>query len=212
MANPRVSAADFLPKKLTLPALREAARTCRGCELYKRGTQTVFGSGPIRAALMFVGEQPGDQEDKTGKAFVGPAGKMLDKALVEVGIPREETYVTNAVKHFKWEERGKRRLHSKPSAREVTACQPWVVAEITVVQPRLIVCLGATAAQTLLGRTFRVTQSRGKVLRVPQWPAPLLATVHPSSLLRAPDEESRREAWRLFVKDLKIAAEFLRGV
>ncbi|HYF47938.1 MAG TPA: UdgX family uracil-DNA binding protein [Planctomycetota bacterium] len=205
------SAADFLPAKLTLPALRAASKGCRGCELYKRGTETVFGRGPLRAQLFFIGEQPGDHEDQAGEAFVGPAGKMLDKALAEVGIDRSAAYVTNAVKHFKWEPRGKRRLHAKPTAREVAACKPWLESEFKVVQPRLVVLLGATAAQALLGASFRVTVSRGKILNDDRYRFPLLATVHPSSLLRAPDEKARAEAWEGFVRDLKVAAGFISG-
>jgi uracil-DNA glycosylase len=206
---PTRSAADFLPAKLTLPAMREAAQRCRGCDLYKRATQAVFGEGPAKAAVMFIGEQPGDQEDLSGKPFVGPAGRMLEKALADAGIPREETYVTNAVKHFKWEPRGKRRQHSKPSAREVGACRPWLEAELAVVKPRIVVCLGATAAQSLMGPKFRVTQQHGTVLPSP-WAPALVATVHPSSLLRAPDEKSRREAYALFVSDLKVVAKYLK--
>jgi uracil-DNA glycosylase family protein len=211
MARLATSAADFLPEKLSLPALRSAARRCRGCELYKRGTQTVFGEGPATAPVFFVGEQPGDQEDKSGHPFVGPAGRMLDKGLVEAGIDRSLAYVTNAVKHFKWEERGKRRLHSKPSAREVAACRPWLEAEFKVVQPRIVVLLGATAAQSVLGPKFRVTQSRGQVLKDERYPFALLATVHPSSLLRAPDEVSRALAWSLFVKDLGVVTSYLKA-
>ncbi len=203
------SAAPFVPSKPTIPKLKEAARGCTGCDLYKRGTQTVFGEGRPDALVMFVGEQPGDKEDVTGKPFVGPAGALLDKALAEAGIDRTRVYVTNAVKHFKWEPRGKRRIHKKPNAKEIAACRPWLDAEIEVVRPRVVVCLGATAAQSLLGRDFRVTQRRGEMIageRVPFF----LATVHPSSILRAPDDRTRHEEYAKFVSDLRKVAEVLR--
>jgi DNA polymerase len=203
------SAADFLPPKMELPVLREASRGCRGCPLYCNATQTVFGEGPAHATVMFVGEQPGDQEDLAGRPFVGPSGHLLDEALQEAGVPRDDCYVTNAVKHFKFEPRGKRRIHSKPSAREVAACRPWLEAEIQLVRPTMIVCLGATAAQSLLGRDFRVTQHRGEVLKS-EWAPSMLATVHPSSLLRVPDPEMRREARRQFVDDMKVVARQIR--
>lgn len=206
---PATSAADYLPQRHTLKALREAARDCRGCPLWEHATQTVFGAGDAHARLILVGEQPGDREDQEGKPFVGPAGLLLDRCLVEAGIDRTEVYVTNSVKHFKWEPRGKRRIHKKPSAREAAACRPWFDAEIESVGPRLIVCLGATAAQMLLGRNFRVTQDHGKVLNAPNLP-PVLATVHPSSILRAPDEQAREEARAGFISDLRAAAAFLR--
>lgn len=209
-AAPQTSAADFLPQRHTLKALREAARNCRGCPLYQNATQTVFGEGDAHAPLMLVGETPGDREDIEGKPFVGPAGALLDRCLVEAGIDRDIVYVTNAVKHFKWEPRGKRRIHKKPSAREQAACRPWFDAEIEAVKPQLVVCLGATAAQSLLGRAFRVTQDRGKVLNAPGLP-PILATVHPSSILRAPDDEARHEARAGFVADLRKAAAWLRA-
>lgn len=206
------SAADFLPKRpdarRNLDSLRRAAAHCEGCPLYEHATQTVFGEGKPHARLIMVGEQPGDREDIEGKPFVGPAGLLLDRCLEEAGIDRDDVYVTNAVKHFKWEPRGKRRIHKKPSAREIAACRPWFDAEVEAVEPELIVCLGATAAQALLGRTFRVTQNRGKALTVPGLP-PVLATVHPSSILRAPDDESRRQARVEFVADLREAASFL---
>jgi uracil-DNA glycosylase len=206
--NPYPSAAPFVPDNPTLPKMKKAAAGCKGCDLYKRTTQTVFGEGPVHASVMFIGEQPGDQEDIQGKPFVGPAGKMLDKGLTEVGIPREEVYVTNAVKHFKWEERGKRRLHSKPNAREVGACRPWLEAEIAIVKPRIIVCLGATAAASLLGGSFRLTQHRGELIHS-DWAPALFATFHPSSIFRHPDEKSRKQAYADFVSDLKtIAAEW----
>jgi DNA polymerase len=156
-----VTAADYLPERLTLESLREATKVCHGCDLWKHATQTVFGEGPSDAQLMFVGEQPGDQEDKAGRPFVGPAGRIFDQALEQVGIDRSSVYVTNAVKHFKWQPRGKRRIHQKPNPAELAACRPWLDAELAVVQPRVLVCLGATAAQALLGRTFRVTKQRG---------------------------------------------------
>jgi uracil-DNA glycosylase len=201
------SAADFLPPRLNLTALREAATGCRGCHLWQVGTQTVFGEGARDAQVMFVGEQPGDQEDKAGKPFVGPAGRLLDDALVEAGIDRSLTYVTNAVKHFKWQARGKRRIHQKPNWAEMTACRPWLEAELAVVQPRVLVLLGATAAQTLLGRQFRVTQWRGRLVDSDLAEA-VTATVHPSSILRG--EPSEREAnFAAFVEDLRVVAKLL---
>jgi uracil-DNA glycosylase len=195
------SAADFLPQRITLPNLQAAAKVCRGCDLWKRGTQTVFGEGGRQARVMFVGEQPGDKEDQSGKPFVGPAGALLDRALVEAGIDRKHVYVTNAVKHFKWEPRGKRRIHKKPSSLEIAACRPWLEAEIAVVRPEVIVCLGATAAQALLGRSFKVTQRRGELIE--QQGLRFVATVHPSSILRAPDESSRQQEMAKFIEDLK---------
>ena len=197
------TAEAFLPAKITLPTLQHAARGCKGCDLYLRGTQTVFGEGPSDARVMFVGEQPGDQEDRAGKPFVGPAGKMFDKILDHVGIDRAEVYVTNAVKHFKWEERGKRRIHSKPSARQVAACKPWLKAEVEAVRPDVIVALGATAAQSMFGSSFRVTQHRGEAMRDTTWGPCVIATVHPSSLLRAPDEAARRAAREAFERDMR---------
>jgi uracil-DNA glycosylase family protein len=202
------SALDYVPKVHDLDSLREAAKECHGCDLYLRATQTVFGEGPRRAAVLFVGEQPGDREDEMGRPFVGPAGRLLDLCMEEAGIDRDEAYVTNAVKHFKWEPRGKLRLHKKPSAHEVAACRPWLDVEIEAVSPKLIVCLGATAAQSLLGSSFRVTQQRGRLIHVSGYP-PILATVHPSSILRARDEESRKRERELFVSDLKNAAQEL---
>jgi uracil-DNA glycosylase len=211
---PKRSAADFLPKdpesRHNLSSLRKAAAHCEGCPLYKRATQTVFGEGKRLARLILVGEQPGDREDIEGKPFVGPAGLLLDRCLEEAGINRSDVYVTNAVKHFKWEPRGKRRIHEKPSAREIAACRPWFDAELEAVQPDLIVCLGATAAQALLGRAFRVTQDRGRAIAVGGLPS-VLATVHPSSILRAPDDKSRRETRARFVADLREASAFLRA-
>ena len=202
------SAADFLPERLNLTALREAATGCRGCHLWEVGTQTVFGEGARDAEVMFVGEQPGDKEDLAGHPFVGPAGQLLDRALDEAGIDRAQTYVTNAVKHFKWQARGKRRIHQKPSWSESTACRPWLEAEIAVVEPRVIVCLGATAAQSLLGREFRVTQHRGELIDSPL-AEHVTATVHPSSILRQRDDESRAAELGAFVDDLRVVAKLL---
>ena len=199
------SAADFLPERRTLPALRAAAARCHGCPLWARGTQTVFGEGPRRARVMLVGEQPGHEEDLAGKPFVGPAGRALDRALEAAGIARTDVYVTNVVKHFKWVPRGKRRLHEKPNAREIAACRPWLEAEIAVVKPRVLVLLGATAAQAILGKSFKVTQHRGEILASDLAPK-VMATVHPSSLLRAPDDETRRREMLRFVADLAHAA------
>jgi uracil-DNA glycosylase family protein len=203
--GPRVP--DQIPPRPTLKALRRTARTCRACRLYTTGTQTVFGEGPARPMLMMVGEQPGDAEDLAGHPFVGPAGKLLDRALAEAGIDRARVYLTNVVKHFKWEPRGKRRIHKKPNAAEIAACRPWLETEIALARPHVIVCLGATAAQALLGRAFKVSQHRGTF--VPSTLAPrVMATVHPSSILRAPDEETRRADLRRFVGELKrVAAE-----
>jgi uracil-DNA glycosylase family protein len=192
------------PDKASLGALREAARHCTACHLYKRATQTVFGEGPKGATMMLVGEQPGDYEDVAGKPFVGPAGKIMDRALEEAGIDRSKVYVTNAVKHFKWEPRGKRRIHQKPNSREVAACRPWLEAELRIVKPKLVVAMGATAAQTIFGPSFRVTRERGKLLSSKLAPR-VLATVHPSSLLRQPDEASREREYKLFVADLRAA-------
>jgi uracil-DNA glycosylase len=198
---------DLIPDRPTLKAVRDAARGCQACDLYKRGTQTVFGEGPGRAEVMMVGEQPGDAEDLAGHPFVGPAGKLLDRALAEAGIDRGVVYVTNVVKHFKWEPRGKRRIHAKPNGAEIAACRPWLETEIALVKPRVLVLLGATAAQALLGRAFKVSQQRGTF--VPSSiAARVTATVHPSSILRAPDDESRRLEMQRFVDDLKrVAAE-----
>jgi uracil-DNA glycosylase family protein len=196
------------PASLDLARLRSAARRCTACPLYKNATQTVFGEGPRHADLMLVGEQPGDLEDVKGRPFVGPAGQLLDRALAEAGIAREKTYVTNAVKHFKWEPRGKRRLHKKPSAREIAACRPWLEAEAAAIRPRVLVCLGATAARSVLGPEVRVLRDRGRLFSSP-FCAKVLLTVHPSSLLRAPDEKAREENYRLFVKDLTRAARAL---
>jgi uracil-DNA glycosylase len=196
------SAADFLPERRTLPALREAAAGCRGCPLWARGTQTVFGEGPRRARLMLVGEQPGNDEDLAGIPFVGPAGRMLDRALEAAGISRDDVYVTNVVKHFKWESKGKRRIHAKPNQMEISACLPWLEAELDIVKPVVVVCLGATAAQALLGPKFRVTKQRGEWIPA-RWAPRVMATVHPSAILRAPDEAARRAEMERFVADLK---------
>jgi DNA polymerase len=199
---------DLLPGKPTLKSVRDAAEDCRACHLYKKATQTVFGEGPRKAEVMLVGEQPGDAEDLAGHPFVGPAGKLLDRALQEAGIDRRLVYVTNVVKHFKWEPRGKRRIHAKPNAAEIAACRPWLETEIALVKPRVLVCLGATAAQALLGRSFKVSQQRGRFM--PSSLAPrVTATVHPSSILRAPDEESRHSELERFVADLRRVADEL---
>ncbi len=202
------SAIDYLPERRDLNALREAAKNCHGCDLYLNATQAVFGEGPKGAAVFFVGEQPGDKEDQSGKPFVGPAGHFLDACMEEAGIDRKIAYVTNAVKHFKWEPRGKLRIHKKPRLQEIIACHPWLEAEIEAVAPRIIVCLGATAAQALLGSAFRVTAQRGQIIKKQDYP-PILATVHPSSILRAPDEKRRHHERQLFIADLKKAARVI---
>jgi len=202
------SADDLIPKQLTFLSLKAAAAECKACDLWKKGTQTVFGEGRRRAKVLFVGEQPGNEEDLTGKPFVGPAGRLFDEALAEAGIDRKQTYVTNVVKHFKWEPRGKRRIHKKPNAVEINACRPWLEAEIALVKPQVIVALGATAAQALLGPKFRVTKQRGKFLESTLAPY-IMATVHPSSILRASDDETRRLEYRHFVNDLKKLARVM---
>lgn len=204
----RTSAADFFPERLNLSALRRAAEVCQGCDLYKDALQTVFGAGARHAHVMLIGEAPGDEEDRRGKPFVGPAGSLLRGAMEEAGLSAKDAYFTNAVKHFRWEPKGKYRLHVKPSARHVRACRPWLEAEIEVVKPRAIVCLGATAAQSLLGSDFRVTKQRGKFLKN-RWALQLLATYHPSAILRAPDELDRRRKHQEFVDDLHLVAEAL---
>lgn len=203
------TATAFLPAKRSLPALRKAAAECKGCDLWKRGTQTVFGEGSAHARVIMVGEQPGDKEDLQGRPFVGPAGAVLDKALEAAGIDRNEVYVTNMVKHFKWEPRGKRRIHKKPNALEISACRPWLDAEVQVTRPEVVILLGATAAQGLLGRDFRVTQHRGEWIESSIAPA-VMATVHPSSILRAPDDETRHEEMRKFIADLRKVAARIR--
>jgi uracil-DNA glycosylase family protein len=204
------TAALFVPDRPTLPKLRAAAADCTACHLYKLGTQTVFGEGSADADVVFVGEQPGDQEDLAGRPFVGPAGRVLDEGLAAAEIDRSQVYVTNAVKHFKWEPRGKRRIHQKPNWAEMTACRPWLEAELAVVKPDVLVCLGATAAQSLLGRQFRVTKMRGVPVESELAPN-VVATVHPSSILRAPDEGARQEAMRDFVRDLKAVAKLIKS-
>jgi uracil-DNA glycosylase family protein len=199
------TAAPLIPPRPSLKKLREAAAGCKACPLWKTGTQTVFGEGSPKAEVMFVGEQPGDQEDRDGKPFVGPAGRLLDKAMEEAGIDRSAAYVTNVVKHFKWKAQGKRRIHQKPSWSEIAACFPWLEAELAVVKPRVLVCLGATAAQALLGRQFRVTQLRGEPVESDLAPV-VIATVHPSSILRADDRDAELEK---FVSDLKTVAAHL---
>jgi uracil-DNA glycosylase len=202
---------SFIPPKPTLESLRKAAASCKGCDLWRNATQTVFGEGSRSARIVMVGEQPGDREDLAGHPFVGPAGALLDKALAEAGIERAQVYVTNAVKHFKWTpaERGKRRIHKKPRYSEIQACRPWLDAELSVVKPEVLVCLGATAAQTLLGRDFSVSRRRGELLESPLAPF-VIATVHPSSVLRAIDDESRHAQYRAFVEDMKKVASLLR--
>jgi uracil-DNA glycosylase family protein len=201
------TAAPLVPDKPSIPKLKEAAARCTACPLHETGTQTVFGEGSAKAEVMFVGEQPGDQEDLQGKPFVGPAGKLLDTALEKAGIDRSQVYVTNVVKHFKWQARGKRRIHQKPNWSEIAACRPWLEAELEVVEPRVLVCLGATAAQALLGRDFRVSRQRGKPVDS-DLAEHVLATVHPSSILRA-DEDQREQEYQEFVRDLKTVAKLI---
>jgi uracil-DNA glycosylase family protein len=198
-----------VPDTSDLRKVREAALKCTACPLYKNATQTVFGEGPRQAEVIFVGEQPGDQEDIQGKPFVGPAGQLLDRALEEAGINRKSVYVTNAVKHFKWEPRGKRRLHQTPTSRDIAACRPWLEAEIALIEPKVLVCLGATAAKTVLGPATRVTRDRGKLLESSFCRCTILS-VHPSSLLRAPDEAARRAGYALFLKDMRVVARAIR--
>ena len=209
MRRPARSAAPFIPARLTVPALQEAAASCTGCDLYKQATQTVFGEGAAHAKIILVGEQPGDQEDRAGHPFVGPAGKILDKALAEAGIARHDVYVTNAVKHFKWEPQGKRRKHKKPSAAEIAACRPWLEAEVQVLGPRVIVCLGVTAAQSVFGELVRLNEIRGK-----SWSTAMgsnvFVTVHPSAILRHPEAAQRAEEYRRFVQDLRRIGKFLQ--
>ena len=204
-ANPYPTAAAFMPEKLSMSALREAVQHCEGCPLYANATQAVFGEGLTTSEVMLVGEQPGDQEDLAGAPFVGPAGKLLDRALAEAGIDRKQAYVTNAVKHFKWKARGKRRIHDKPNRAEQVACRPWLEAELAVVKPRALVLMGATAAQSLLGGSFRVTQYRG--VEIPSDLAELVtATIHPSAVLRSDDRE---EMFAGLVDDLRFVAQYL---
>lgn len=202
------TARPFLPRVLTLPGLERAAKGCQGCGLYRNAIQTVFGEGAPRARVMLIGEQPGDQEDKQGRPFVGPAGRVLDRALADAAIDRSDTYVTNVVKHFKNELRGKRRIHKKPLASEIAACMPWLEAEMEVVHPEVLVCLGATASQALLGRSFRLTRQRGTMLPHPRARG-ILATVHPSALLRIPEQLDRHEEYARFVDDLRVVRTWL---
>ncbi|HZQ64200.1 MAG TPA: UdgX family uracil-DNA binding protein [Gaiellaceae bacterium] len=203
-----MSAAAYVPETRSLSRLREAVQGCRGCDLYRNATQAVFGEGARHAGVMLVGEQPGDKEDLAGTPFVGPAGRLLDRALEDAGIDRADAYVTNAVKHFKWQARGKRRIHQKPTWSESTACRPWLEAELDLVRPKVLVALGATAAQTLLGREFRLTRHRGEVFST-DLAERVTATVHPSSILRQQDERARRDEYAAFVADLKAAAKLL---
>lgn len=205
-----MSAAEFLPEHLSLPELREAAAGCRGCPLYERGTQTVFGDGPVQARAVFVGEQPGNEEDLQGEPFVGPAGRLLDQALQSAGIARDDAYVTNVVKHFKWIPKGKRRMHQKPNAREIGACIPWLEAELELIKPRVLVLLGSTAAQALLGKQFKVTQQRGQIQET-RWAPQVVATVHPSSILRQRTPEDRHREMDQFVEDLRVVAQLLHS-
>ena len=201
------TAAPLVPERPSLPKLKEAAAGCTACPLHETGTQTVFGEGTSKAEVVFVGEQPGDQEDLQGKPFVGPAGKLLDRALEDAGIDRSQAYVTNVVKHFKWTGRGKRRIHQKPNWSEIAACRPWIEAELDVVQPRVLVCLGATAAQALLGRDFRVSRQRGELVES-DLAEKVIATVHPSSILRA-DDETREREYQELVRDLTTVAKLV---
>jgi DNA polymerase len=205
-----ISASDLIPKRSSLRSLRNAAKDCRACPLWAHATQTVFGEGPRRARLLFVGEQPGNDEDLKGKPFVGPAGKLLDKALAEAAIDRSIVYVTNAVKHFKWEPRGKRRIHKKPTAREINACRPWLEAELALISPHVVIALGATAAQSLLGAQFRVTRDHGQFFQSSLAPK-VMATFHPSAILRARDDQTRREQYDVLVADLKKLAKVIKN-
>ena len=205
-----IPVSKLIPANPTLEALRAAAAHCQGCDLYLKATQTVFGEGPVSARVVLVGEQPGDREDLSGKPFVGPAGRVLDEALQLVGIDRDDVYVTNVVKHFRWEGagRGKRRIHKKPRTWEIQACRPWLDAELRLLRPEVLVCLGASAAQALLGRTFSVTRQRGELVKS-SLAAHVIATVHPSSILRSPDSETRNLEMRRFVADIKKVARVL---
>jgi uracil-DNA glycosylase len=210
MRRPARSAVPFLPVHLSIRSLQKSASACTGCDLYRQATQTVFGEGALHATIVLVGEQPGDQEDRAGHPFVGPAGRILDKALAEVGIARNETYVTNAVKHFKWEPQGKRRKHKKPSATEIAACRPWLEAEVQVLRARVIVCLGVTAAQSVFGKIVRLNELRGQSWSTPMAQA-VFVTVHPSAILRQPEAARREEEYRQFVKDLRKIRQFLHA-
>lgn len=214
--NAEQGATPYVPEERTLLVLRQAVQKCRGCDLYHNATQAVFGELEFEAnskrpkvAIMMIGEQPGDQEDKQGRPFVGPAGKLLDKCLEKVGIDRKKLYVTNTVKHFGWEPRGKLRINKKPSMKEIRACRPWLNAELEVVQPNLIVCLGAVAAQSLLGSSFKITQLHGKVQRVEGFP-PIIATLHPSAILRSRTDEDRERNTEILLDDLRQATDFLK--
>lgn len=204
------TAAPLIPPVATLDELRGIARGCQACPLWEKGTQTVFGEGQPASTFMFVGEAPGNDEDLAGRPFIGPAGQLFDRALADAGIDRSLAYVTNTVKHFKWEPQGKRRIHVKPNTSEIRACTPWLMAEIASLQPRVVICLGATAAQTLLGKEFRVTQQRGQVLTAPFAEA-VIATIHPSSILRAPDPDTRERQYQGFVEDLRTIAAVIAG-
>ena len=206
--NRQTSAENFLPAHLTLDKLRKAARSCRGCDLYKHATQTVFGEGPKQARLVFVGEQPGDMEDRQGRPFVGPAGRILDRALEEANIPREEVYVTNAVKHFKWIQRGKRRMHQKPLIRQVISCKPWLEAEIKIVSPKVVVCLGVTAAQSMLGRVVRIAKERGKRLDS-EFGGTIFVTTHLSAIVRQRQKADRGKEYLDFLADIKLVRKHL---
>jgi uracil-DNA glycosylase len=204
-----MSAADFLPARRSLTALRAAAAGCRGCDLYEDATQTVFGEGRAKARVVLVGETPGDQEDRQGKPFVGPAGRELDRALDRAGIDRGDAYVTNAVKHFRFQERGKRRIHQKPDGRHIKACRPWLDAELGLLEPEALIVMGATAAQALLGASFKVTKERGKLLETELAPI-VVATIHPSAILRERDDDARHLQREAFTSDIQVAAEALR--
>lgn len=201
-------AAQFIPARPSLHAFQKAVQTCRGCDLYRNATQAVFGEGPVTARIIMVGEQPGNDEDLQGHPFVGPSGKLLDRALEEAGIDRREVYVSNAVKHFKFEERGKRRIHKKPAMSEIKACRPWLEAEVALIKPEVIVCLGATAAQAILGPAYRLTKERGNFVEH-AWAPRVTATIHPSAVLRAPDSAQRHKEYRRFVLDLKRVGDVL---
>jgi DNA polymerase len=205
------SAADFLPRRRTLEALRDAAHSCKGCDLYKNATQTVFGEGPQKASVVFVGEQPGDQEDRQGHPFVGPAGRLLDKVLVEARIPRDEVYVTNAVKHFKWIWRGKRRLHQKPAIRQVAACKPWLEAEFEALRPKIVICMGATAAQAVLGKTVLITKERGKFIDL-QPGLVTFITIHPSAIYRHREKDEQDKEYRRFASEMKQVQRKLQSM
>jgi uracil-DNA glycosylase len=208
-AKEKLSAAEFLPKRRTLESLRVAARSCEGCDLYKNATQTVFGEGAKNASIVLIGEQPGDMEDRQGHPFVGPAGRMLDKALAEARIQRDEVYITNAVKHFRWIQRGKRRLHQKPAIRQVTACKPWLQSELEVIHPKVVICLGATAAQSILDRVVPIGQQRGKFFDGTHGEA-VFITIHPSSIFRHREKSEREEEYRHFVADMRLVQRKLR--